>query len=137
MNLVEVYHPPRMLRSSTDNKLAIPNTRLKRFGERAFHYSGPAIWNTIPSFIRQAATLSQFKKRLKTHLFYQLKAHLRSLFVITIFHIASTSESNFYAWTILCLAHSCFLCPLVSLLICIFLSNRALVVNMELCYMYE
>ena len=68
-SLVQVYHPPRALRSSTDNKLVLPNVRLKSFGERAFYHSGPAIWNTLPISVRQAPTLSQFKKGLKTHLF--------------------------------------------------------------------
>jgi len=44
----------------------LPRTRTK-FGERGFHYSGPAAWNTLPS--DDITDTNVFKKRLKTVLF--------------------------------------------------------------------
>jgi hypothetical protein len=41
----------------------------KRVGEQAFGVAGPRLWNTLPMGIRSAATLTAFKKALKTHLF--------------------------------------------------------------------
>ena len=46
----------------------LPRTRTKS-GERGFHYSGPAAWNTLPSDLRDITDTDAFKKRLKTVLF--------------------------------------------------------------------
>jgi len=43
----------------------LPRTRTK-FGERGFHYSGPAAWNTLPSDLHDITDTNVFKKRLKT-----------------------------------------------------------------------
>ena len=37
-----------------------------KFGERGFHYSGPAAWNTLPSDLHDITDTNVFKKRLKT-----------------------------------------------------------------------
>ena len=41
----------------------LPRTRTK-FGERGFHYSGPAAWNTLPSDLHDITDTNVFKKRL-------------------------------------------------------------------------
>ena len=46
----------------------LPRTRTK-FGERGFHYSSPAAWNTLPSDLHDITDTNVFKKRLKTVLF--------------------------------------------------------------------
>ena len=38
-------------------------------GERAFGVCAPRLWNDLPTGITYSATLTQFKSRLKTHLF--------------------------------------------------------------------
>ena len=38
-------------------------------GERAFSVCAPRLWNDLPTGITCSATLTQFKSRLKTHLF--------------------------------------------------------------------
>ncbi len=43
--------------------------QIKNHGGRAFSYNGPKLWNALPAFIRNAASLDCFKKLLKTHLF--------------------------------------------------------------------
>jgi len=62
--------PRATLRSAARGDLVIPRTRL-RLGNRAFSVAGPAAWNSLPSDIRTASTLSSFKNLLKTHLFLQ------------------------------------------------------------------
>ena len=43
----------------------------ERITFKLFCVAGPAAWNSLPSDIRTASTLSTFKNRLKTHLFLQ------------------------------------------------------------------
>jgi hypothetical protein len=37
--------------------------------ERAFAYAGPSAWNDLPTHVRKAQSLPEFKKLLKTHFF--------------------------------------------------------------------
>lgn len=67
-DLVEVYAPPRTLRSSSKLKVSVPASRLL-LAERAFSVSGAKIWNDIDLSVKQAPSLTSFKKRLKTYLF--------------------------------------------------------------------
>ena len=51
------------LRSVTRGDLILPRTRTKRIGLRSFHSSGPALWNSLPMYIRDVnLTLPQFKQ---------------------------------------------------------------------------
>ena len=52
------------LRSNGPQKLCIPNISSVRFGKGLVHYFGPVIWNSIPAKIRNAKTLSSFKKKI-------------------------------------------------------------------------
>jgi len=56
------------LRSCDTADYILPRTRTK-FGERGFHFSGPAGWNTLPSDLHDITDTNVFKKRLKTALF--------------------------------------------------------------------
>ena len=38
-------NPTRCLRSNDHNLLAVPRTKYKTFGDRAFAHSGPFLWN--------------------------------------------------------------------------------------------
>ena len=58
------------LRSSDSSNFAKPRLRTK-FGERAFSFSGPHAWNTLPESIRAADSFTSFKRLLKTHLFFE------------------------------------------------------------------
>ena len=40
-----------------------------KFGERAFSFSCPASWNSLPAELRTISDTSVFKNKLKTHLF--------------------------------------------------------------------
>jgi len=45
-----------------------PRIRTK-FGERAFNYSGPAAWNSLPIPLQTTTNTNTFKRLLKTYLF--------------------------------------------------------------------
>ena len=65
--LVE-YKPSRSLRSSTQNLFAVPPTKSKT-GDRAFQVATPKLWNSTPSSIRLASSLTSFKSLVNTFLF--------------------------------------------------------------------
>ena len=67
--LIEPKHQERVTRSSTQQHLDIPNSRLKTYGDRSFSVSGPKEWNDLPLEIRTAPSLDSFKSKLKTFLF--------------------------------------------------------------------
>ena len=51
------------LRSNEPQKLCIPNINSVRFGKGSIQYFGPVIWNSLSAQIRNANTLSSFKKK--------------------------------------------------------------------------
>ena len=60
------------LRSASRGDLIVPRFRLRRSGYRAFVVSGPHVWNSLTTEIRQSCNnLLQFKSKLKTFLFQQ------------------------------------------------------------------
>ena len=65
------------LRSASRGDLIVPRFRLRRSGYRAFAVSGPHVWNSLPTEIRQSCNnLLQFKSKLNTFLFKQSWAFL-------------------------------------------------------------
>jgi hypothetical protein len=57
------------LRSASSLRYEIPRTKLK-FGERAFSFTGPSAWNSLPPDLqKQSDSKIFFKKLLKTFLF--------------------------------------------------------------------
>lgn len=69
--LLSTYSAARPLRSTTQLLLAIPKTRLKTRGDRAFSVIAPKLWNSLPFHIKSCNTIVSFKTNLKTH-FYSL-----------------------------------------------------------------
>ncbi len=67
--LLHVYTPTRSLRSSDQNLLLVPQSRLKCRGDRAFSVVGPRLWNNLPLEISLAPSPSILKSLLKIHLF--------------------------------------------------------------------
>ena len=68
--LLKLRNPSRTLRSSMQSLLQNsyrPNTHY--YGERAFAFAAPKLWNSIPEHIKSASSLSTFKTALKTYLF--------------------------------------------------------------------
>ena len=60
---------PRLLRSSSQNFLAVPRARLKAYGDRAFSAAAPGLWNQLPPELRSVTSVDQFRTQLKTYLF--------------------------------------------------------------------
>ena len=58
--------------SASRGDLIVLRFRLRRSGYRAFAVSGPHVWNSFPTEIRQSCNnLLQFRSKLKTFLFQQ------------------------------------------------------------------
>ena len=55
-------------RSQNHQRLVLPKVK-KTFGERAFSYGAPRLWNALPLDIKNAKSLDIFKKSTKTFLF--------------------------------------------------------------------
>ena len=60
----------RNLRSASKGDFVTHHSNLQ-FGNRSFSLAGPAEWNLLPETVRRSTTSSQFKLRLKSHLFMQ------------------------------------------------------------------
>src|SRR4029434_5188942 len=65
--LVRANVTPRMLHSSSERRLALPSVQVRQ--SRLFSFVVPRWWNELPSTTRAGASLSTFKKLLKTQLF--------------------------------------------------------------------
>ena len=59
----------RCLRSANLSRLTVPLCRLSTYGCRAFYYTVPAIWNSLPDELRNSDSFDSFKRFLKTILF--------------------------------------------------------------------
>ena len=57
--LLRYTNGPRLLRSSSQNFLAVPRTRLKTFGDRAFSAAAPRLWNQLPPELRGVTSVDQ------------------------------------------------------------------------------
>ena len=68
-NFLRYTNGPRLLRSSSQNFLAVPGTSVK-YGDRAFSAAAPRLWNQLPPELRAVTSVDQlFRKQLKTYLF--------------------------------------------------------------------
>ncbi len=75
-DLLVPYEAGRTLRSSSKARLDKPKTKLKTYGDRAFAYIAPELWNKLPDKLHQIDKLATFKKCLKAHLFKQAYDHV-------------------------------------------------------------
>jgi len=64
-DLLQHHEPTRSLRSSSSHQLAVPRHKLT-FGSRAFRFSAPRVWNSLPVSIRETKSLPTFRRHLKT-----------------------------------------------------------------------
>ena len=67
-DLIEPYTPSRRLRSSFQNRLVEPISN-RSWGDRSFSRAAPRLWNKLPTRVKSASTLTEFKSYLKTYLF--------------------------------------------------------------------
>ncbi len=68
-SLLQIYTPSRSLRSASEQRLVVPSQRGSKSLSRTFSFTIPGWWNDLPTPIRNAGSLSNFKQQLKTHLF--------------------------------------------------------------------
>ncbi|KAL0151728.1 hypothetical protein M9458_052954 [Cirrhinus mrigala] len=68
-SLLPIYTPSRTLRSASERRLIVPSQRGTKSLSRTFSYTVPGWWNDLPTPIRNANSLTTFKRLLKTHLF--------------------------------------------------------------------
>jgi hypothetical protein len=61
----------RRLRSADSSLLLVPTTRRSTLGDRAFSVAAPRAWNSLPRELRETASLTVFRRKLKTYLFTQ------------------------------------------------------------------
>ncbi|KAJ0066513.1 hypothetical protein NL108_014285 [Boleophthalmus pectinirostris] len=66
--LLQPCPPPRAL-TSDQLLLVEPKTNLKTRGDRGFSVAAPRLWSNLPLPVRSSQSGTQFKMRLKTHLF--------------------------------------------------------------------
>jgi hypothetical protein len=67
--LLSLYEPSRMLRSSQKMMLVEPRTNLVKYGDRAFKNVAPKLWNKLPQNVKCTDTLDSFKLKIKSILF--------------------------------------------------------------------
>ncbi len=70
-DLLSPYTPSRLLRSSGEELLCVPRSRLSSMGGRSFSVMAPKVWNSLPLCLRSITTLHEFKSKLNTYLFNQ------------------------------------------------------------------
>ncbi|KAI2645286.1 hypothetical protein H4Q32_028264 [Labeo rohita] len=68
-SLLPIYTPSRTLRSASERRLIVASQRGTKSLSRTFSYTVPGWWNDLPTAIRNANSLTTFKRLLKTHLF--------------------------------------------------------------------
>ena len=64
--LLHYHYSPRLLRSSSQNPSAVPKSRLKTYGDRAFSVVALRLWNQLPLELRSVTSVDQFKMQSKT-----------------------------------------------------------------------
>ncbi len=67
--LLPIYIASRSLRSMSERCLVVPSQRGSKSLSRAFSFTVPGWWNDLLTPIRNAESLTIFKRQLKTHLF--------------------------------------------------------------------
>ena len=70
-NLLSRRNSHYSLRSHNSIQLAVPRSRCKTFGDRAFAVAAPKLWNSLPPNVKLADNVKIFKSRLKTLLFHR------------------------------------------------------------------
>ncbi len=74
-SLMTICIPSRSLRSTSEHRLVVPSQRGTKSLSRTFSFTVPGWWNELSNAIRNAESLTIFKRHLKTHLF---RHHLTS-----------------------------------------------------------
>ena len=71
-DLLQKHNTSCLLRSASRSLLDVPGPRdskTKRYGQRAFRYVAPSLWNVLPESIKEKDSIQSFRPLLKTHFF--------------------------------------------------------------------
>ena len=68
-SLLQQCHLQQSLRSSSKLLFTVSTVNSLTYGEHAFSFSTPILWNSLPDSVRNTTSLSSFKSALKTFLF--------------------------------------------------------------------
>ena len=94
------------LRSSSLTAVDVPVTRRSTIGDRAFPVAAARAWNSLPSFVTSASSLSTFKRLLKTYLFavsyWRLWPLFYCLFSLSTEHVVFSFFISFWCVTCPC-----------------------------------
>ena len=66
---IYIYIYVQTLHSIVSSQLAVPQSRLKGFGDPAFSIAAPSLWNALPGSITDCKSIGALKKSLIRHLF--------------------------------------------------------------------
>jgi len=69
-DLLQHHEPTRSMRSSSFHQRLVPRYKLT-FGSRAFRFSAPRAWNSLPISNRETKSLHTFRRHLKHFIFSQ------------------------------------------------------------------
>ena len=120
--LLHIYTPSCMLCSSSDRPmLKIQQYKCKTHGFHTFTYFGQYVWNSLPQDMRCCSTLSSFKTKLKTFLFFTVLP-----FQLT--SVASSLITNHISVSVcVCVCVCVFLCVHACVYTCVCVYARACV----------
>ena len=59
-HLLQLYHPTRTLRSSSDSLMMARKTHNRHYGDRAFCVAAPKLWNNLPLYMRECGFVHRF-----------------------------------------------------------------------------
>ena len=99
-DMLALYKPTRVLRSSSDCRLNVVNCSTNFYGKRSYVVAAANLWNNIPANIRHAPSLGISKSKLKTHLFklhyckwsYYLWWHLRYCYCVLLQYLCNIMQ---------------------------------------------
>ncbi len=91
-SLLRIYIPTRSLRSASERRLVVPSQRGTKSLSRTFSFTVPGWWNDLPTSIRNADSLTIFKRQLKTHLFVTIWPHPEKIYIYFFFFNLSLSS---------------------------------------------
>ena len=68
-DMLKISDQSHTLRSNGQNLLLCPRSKSVRYMDRSFQVAGPTLWNELPEHIQLSKCITQFKSKLKTHLY--------------------------------------------------------------------
>ncbi len=132
-SLMTIYILSRSLRSANERRLVVPSQRDTQSLSRTFSFTVPGWWNELPTLIRNAESLTIFKRHLKTHLFrHHLTSYKKTLLPFVNFALFSLNSHRLARICSeqcleICITSTSFVClPLYNVLLFVLLNCKSL-----------